>query len=230
LGRDWRFLFPAVGRERRLGPFSTNFVGIGGRQLVFKERPALCSFHKINPLPAINEWPGFCKMKIMDVQQEDDMAYSGTDDFNRLLGHLAQTIGLGELDKTGDNVCSIATEDLVLSLINQSGTLILATNLGNRPSDTLDVSVKNAILRANVLYSGTMGGCLGLTEDGVVTFCYHYPLENLAEDRFTTIVDSFISATRFWTGRLAELALGGNRAASDPAEAPASRDSQWVKI
>lgn len=158
------------------------------------------------------------------------MANSGTDDFNRLLRHLAQTIGLEELDTTGDNVCSIATDDMTLSLINQSGTLILATNLGNRPSDPLNASVKNALLRANVLYNGTMGGCLGVTEGGVVSFCYHYPLDNLSEDRFTTIVDSFISATRFWTQRLAELIQGENLTSPAPTDAPASRNSQWVKI
>ncbi|MDR1110981.1 MAG: type III secretion system chaperone [Deltaproteobacteria bacterium] len=160
------------------------------------------------------------------------MAYSLNDDFNRLLSHLAQTIGVGleELDKNGENVCTIATEDLAVSLINQSGTLIMATNLGNRPSVTLDVSVKNALLRANVLYSETMGGCLGLTEDGVVSFCYHYPMENLAEEKFTAIVESFISSARFWTGRLAELARGEKR--TEPASAigqPFTAD-QWVKI
>lgn len=154
------------------------------------------------------------------------MTYSSTEEFNHLMDYLARQLGLPELDKSGDNVRTIAAEDMAVSFINQSGTLILATNLANQPDEGLSMALKNALLRANVLYSGTMGGCLGVTPEGVVSFCYQYPLEGLPGEKFITILEGFLAAAKIWTDRLAEMAAGFP---APELEAPAETEN-WVKI
>ncbi len=148
--------------------------------------------------------------------------------FDALLTHLAQTLGLGEVDKASENVCSFGSENMYVTLIHQHDTLIYMTNVGNIPMGSAAAQIKDILLSANVLYRGTRGGTLGVEETGIISYCYQCSLAELTNESFLVILENYMSVAKKWTEHIASIIKG--ELSSNESSTTLDHSETWVKI
>ncbi len=155
------------------------------------------------------------------------MSHSSTQKFDDLLQQLATTANMGKVEKTNDNMCSFGTEEMPITVVNQSGTLILFTNIGNL-TDYTDLNyIKDSLLYANALYRGTRGGTLGV-ESNIISFSFQYPLEFLTLNTFLILLENFIETATKWKEHLQAINQGEFQ--NEGKQEALSNNNTWIKI
>ncbi len=114
-------------------------------------------------------------------------------EFDDLLIHLNSYLGISEFEKDDENSYTIVSDDLFISLINQEGMLTFLTNIGSLHEYNQQEYIKNYLLSANVMFYATHGGTFGISEDGIIAFCYQHPIAALSNETFIHKLDVFVS-------------------------------------
>lgn len=137
----------------------------------------------------------------------------------QLLDHIAELVGLPELELDEDGFCSLLFDDRVavnISYAADTELLTLYCNLGEIPADQAE-RVYPLLLEANVLWAGTGGATLGVTPaDRCVILAFRDRIKDIDPERFQTLLEGLIDMSEFWMGRIDRSAQAAETA---PAEA-----------
>ncbi len=121
------------------------------------------------------------------------MSQSYEKEFDALLEHLNATLGIPTLEKDDENSYTIASDELLITFINQEGTLIFLSNVGSLHEYNQQLAIKDYLLDANNLFYATNGGTFGISEEGIIAFCYQYPINALSKESFINKLDIFLT-------------------------------------
>ncbi len=121
------------------------------------------------------------------------MSLTYENEFSALLAHLQATLGLESLEKEDQNICTFLSKETFISFINQSGNLIIVSNFAKMRDYANQAKIKKLLLESNVLYNGSNGGAFAVNEDGIISFCFQYPIQVLTNEQFIFILDAFIN-------------------------------------
>ncbi len=156
-------------------------------------------------------------------------------EFDLLIEHLKNTLGLAELEKDDENSLTLISEDLIITLINNSGNLLLVSNFGTMNEYNEQEKIKDYLLASNVLFYTTNGGTFGVSEENVISFSFQKPIAALSNESFIDYLDKFVLTIENFRENLQAIEQNTDSSTTSSSDSSTSMEAQlmqqhWQKI